>query len=231
MGWDSAAQFIANMNADNSGAGYLGQKNWQLPPVDPACPNYGCVGSLNPMGNLFYNQLGFAVGTPIVAAPDIAVGAFHNVQPYIYWSCGGMSIQSACGTPPATSFQFSFSFGNGSLGTDILADDYYGTAYFAGQANPSSGPEITEVANAESESPAIAPNTWVEIKGSNLAPAGDSRIWQGSDFVNGLMPTKLDGVSATVNANAAFVLLHQPHADQYSDAARCDERLGTSGGQ
>ncbi len=27
------------------------------------------------------------------------------------------------------------------------------------------------VANAEGESPTIAPNTWVEVKGSNLAPA------------------------------------------------------------
>lgn len=46
-----------------------------------------------------------------------------------------------------------------------------------------SGPVISLVANAEGESPMIAPNTWVEIKGSNLAPAGDARIWQGSDFV------------------------------------------------
>jgi hypothetical protein len=37
--------------------------------------------------------------------------------------------------------------------------------------------------------PAIAPNTWVEIKGTNLAPAGDTRIWAGADFVNNQMPT------------------------------------------
>src|SRR5579871_3172811 len=48
-------------------------------------------------------------------------------------------------------------------------------------------PAITLVANAEGETPTIAPNTWVEIKGSNLAAPGDSRIWQGSDFsVGGL---------------------------------------------
>jgi hypothetical protein len=33
-------------------------------------------------------------------------------------------------------------------------------------------PAITLVANAEGENPAIAPNTWVEIKGSNLARIG-----------------------------------------------------------
>jgi uncharacterized protein (TIGR03437 family) len=66
-------------------------------------------------------------------------------------------------------------------------------------------PTITEVANAEGEAPTIAPNTWVLIKGSNLAKAGDSRIWQGSDFVNGQMPTQLDGVSVTVNGKPAYV--------------------------
>src|SRR5579883_1143183 len=38
-------------------------------------------------------------------------------------------------------------------------------------------PAITKVANAEGESAVIAPNTWVEIKGSNVAPAGDTRVW------------------------------------------------------
>jgi uncharacterized protein (TIGR03437 family) len=71
-------------------------------------------------------------------------------------------------------------------------------------------PVISEVANAEGESPTIAPNTWVEIKGSNLVPNGDSRIWQSSDFVSNQMPTNLDGVSATVNGNKAFVYYISP---------------------
>jgi uncharacterized protein (TIGR03437 family) len=66
-------------------------------------------------------------------------------------------------------------------------------------------PTISLVANAAGESPIIAPNTWVEIKGANLAPAGDSRSWQGSDFVGGKMPVQLDGVGATVNGKAAYV--------------------------
>ena len=71
-------------------------------------------------------------------------------------------------------------------------------------------PSITTVANAEGEGTTIAPNTWVEIKGANLAPAGDSRIWQGSDFANNQMPTNLDGVSATVNGKNAFVYYISP---------------------
>jgi uncharacterized protein (TIGR03437 family) len=65
-------------------------------------------------------------------------------------------------------------------------------------------------ANAEGESAAIAPNTWVEIKGANLAPAGDTRIWLASDFVKSQMPTQLDGVSATVNGKSAYVYYISP---------------------
>lgn len=71
-------------------------------------------------------------------------------------------------------------------------------------------PAISLVANAEGESPTIAPDTWVEIKGVNLSPAGDTRIWQSPDFVGHKMPTQLDGVSATVNGKAAYVYYISP---------------------
>ena len=71
-------------------------------------------------------------------------------------------------------------------------------------------PVIGLVANAEGEAAVIAPNTWVEIKGLNLAPAGANRTWQASDFVNGQMPTLLDGVSATVNGKSAYVYYVSP---------------------
>ncbi len=71
-------------------------------------------------------------------------------------------------------------------------------------------PVITLVANAEGETPLIAPNTWVEVKGQNLAPANDSRTWQNSDFVNGQLPASLDQVSVTVNGKAAFIYYISP---------------------
>ena len=207
MSWDSASQFITNMN---NGAGYLGHTNWQRPPVDPNCPNYGCGGTLNPMGNIFYEQLGFSEGTPVVVTPNVTVGPFHNLQPYIYWECGADTVQATCQYDATTGFEWSFSFGNGFLGTDVLADDYYATAYFVGTRNSTNGPEIAEVANAEGESPAIAPNTWLEIKGVNLAPAGDSRIWQTADFTGNQMPVALDKVSVTVNGRNAYVYYISP---------------------
>jgi uncharacterized protein (TIGR03437 family) len=82
------------------------------------------------------------------------------------------------------------------------------TAIAAGASGP--GPVITLVANAEGGAPLIAPNTWVEILGSNLAPAGDTRIWQTTDFFGGQMPAQLDGVGATVNGKSAFVYYISP---------------------
>lgn len=207
---ESANQFIANMNSDH-GTGYLAQKNWQLPPVDPGCSGWDCGSARNPMGELFYGQFGLSRGMSAVTTPDTAVGPFHNVQPYLYWSCQAASIQDPCqAAGPVTNQEWSFSFGNGFEGTDVLLNNLFVTAYFAGTRAEASGPVIAEVANAEGESPVIAPNTWVEIKGANLAPTGDSRIWRASDFTGNQMPSQLDHVGATVNGRSAYVYYISP---------------------
>jgi uncharacterized protein (TIGR03437 family) len=72
----------------------------------------------------------------------------------------------------------------------------------------SAGPAVSLVATANAQHLSIAQNTWVEIKGSNLAP--DTRIWQSTDFVNGQLPTELDGVSVTVDGKPAFVYYISP---------------------
>src|SRR5580658_806178 len=71
-------------------------------------------------------------------------------------------------------------------------------------------PSIALVANAEGGNPTIAPNTWVSVYGLNLSRPGDSRAWQGSDFVNSQLPTALDGVSVTVGGKSAYVYYISP---------------------
>lgn len=70
---------------------------------------------------------------------------------------------------------------------------------------PGFGPVINSVTTAGSESPLIAPNTWVEIKGPNLGLLGDNRSWQSSDFMNNQMPTQLDSIGVTMNGESAYV--------------------------
>ncbi|HLW76356.1 MAG TPA: hypothetical protein VKS01_05210 [Bryobacteraceae bacterium] len=200
---DSANQFIANMNS----TGYLGQKNWQTPAVDANCSGFNCGGNASPMGELFYKQFGLSAGAAAVATPNIAVGPFHNIQPYLYWTCQGAAIQNACeAAGPVANQEWSFSFGNGFEGTDILPNELFVTAYFVGSRPATPVPTISLVANAEGENPVIAPNTWVEIKGANLSKT--QRMWgQPGDFGpnNNTLPAALDGVSATVNGKAAYV--------------------------
>jgi uncharacterized protein (TIGR03437 family) len=204
MNLAGAMQFIANMNSYN-GVGYLGQTTWELPPSNASCPTYNCADKGNPMGILYYDQFGLSAATPAVPTPNVAVGPFHNLQPYIYWSCQAVAIQDSCdGVGPNMGLaEWAFSFGNGFLGTDRLEADYYVTAYFVGSPNLTTGPEIAEVANAGSGIPIIAPNTWIAINGANLAR--DSRFWQFSDLLSGHLPTELDGVSVTVNGKSAYV--------------------------
>ena len=66
-------------------------------------------------------------------------------------------------------------------------------------------PAITAngVVNAAGLGSAIAPGTWVSIFGTALAPV--TRPWLASDFVNGLLPASLDGVSVTINGKPAAV--------------------------
>jgi uncharacterized protein (TIGR03437 family) len=49
----------------------------------------------------------------------------------------------------------------------------------------------------------IAPGSWIEIYGQNLA--GSTRTWMTSDFNGNAAPTSLDGVSVTVGGQAAFI--------------------------
>jgi len=64
-------------------------------------------------------------------------------------------------------------------------------------------PNIAAVANAGSFQANFASATWMSIFGTNLSSATYS--WQSSDFVNGMLPTSLEGVSVTINGIPAFV--------------------------
>jgi len=135
MNYASAEQFVADMNTANYGAETKKQLMWELPPSDPTCPQYNCTEG-NPMGKLYYTQLGLQAGTPVVPIPDDALGPFHHLQPGYYWSCEAPTIDHPCvedSTPvPNTDAQFDFSFGNGFLSTARELGAHFVTAYYVG---------------------------------------------------------------------------------------------------
>jgi uncharacterized protein (TIGR03437 family) len=67
---------------------------------------------------------------------------------------------------------------------------------------------ITAVTNAGSFQSGVASATWIAILGSNLSTT--TYTWQASDFVNGMLPTSLQGVSVTIDGMPAFVQYISP---------------------
>jgi uncharacterized protein (TIGR03437 family) len=64
------------------------------------------------------------------------------------------------------------------------------------------------VVDAAGGHPAIAPGTWVSLFGT--AFSATSRPWRDADFVNGRLPTSLDGVSVTIDGKPAAVAFISP---------------------
>jgi len=69
-------------------------------------------------------------------------------------------------------------------------------------------PAITGVANAGGYETNIASATYVAIAGTNLSQL--KYTWQSNDFVKGVLPTSIQGVSVTINGIAAYVEYIKP---------------------
>jgi uncharacterized protein (TIGR03437 family) len=74
-----------------------------------------------------------------------------------------------------------------------------------GGALPPAGPSISGVVSASAFGAfsSVAPGSWVEIYGSNLAPS--TQGWTGADFIGNNAPTMLNGVSVNIAGQAAFI--------------------------
>jgi uncharacterized protein (TIGR03437 family) len=197
---------------------FIGGAEFDFPVSGSSLQGEGCP---DPSGNCpglsvvegAYNVMTvFFTGTPAAAFYGGTVGT----APIQYLEVSYLDLQyalsNACpATPSPTLGYMSLQDLYVRASRDIFAMANLVTALPASTCSKTAPPPaITLVANAEGASPTIAPNTWVEIKGSNLAQPGDTRIWQGSDFVANTMPTKLDTVSATVNGKPAFVYYISP---------------------
>ncbi len=190
---DTATQWIQAMNNSR----YLGSSAWQLPATSKV------------LQDLFVD-LGLVQGDSRFMS-TVTSGPFQGLQPFYYWGCQrdrSGSSQSPCTGYAPGDLQWTFNFDAGFQPTSALIQQFFVAVYYPVAAP--AGPIVSLAVNAEGEAIAIAPNTWVEIKGSGLAPQGHTRIWRDSDFVNNIMPTQLDGVSVTVNGKSAYVYYISP---------------------
>lgn len=110
-----------------------------------------------------------------------------------YSGDGGLATAAAIGSPhtlePTSSGGFYF------------ADNLNNRIRLLTPVAPSVG--TIESASGFGGFPVIAPGTWIEIYGSNLA--ADTRSWASSDFSGINAPTSLDGTKVTLGGQAAFI--------------------------
>ena len=126
-------------------------------------------------------------------------------------STGALTISGTIGAYMSFPFNFSQTFRAGdtvdfvNVGPAAVSLGYMTalTATITPVAVPAISPNGVVSAGGFGAFSAIAPGTWIEIYGSNLAT--NTRSWAGSDFVGTTSPTKLDGTSVAIGGQAAFV--------------------------
>ena len=149
-------------------------------------------------------------------AGDLLVGNFGDGAINAYNATTGAlvaSLQDAKGATIHISGLWGLQAGNGGSGGD--ANSIYFTAGAGGEQHGLFGslqaaPSIAanSILNAASYLGTIAPGGFVSVFGSNLAAT--LRTWTNSDFVNGKLPTSIDGVTATVNGKPAYIYYVSP---------------------
>ncbi len=88
--------------------------------------------------------------------------------------------------------------------------------------------QVTGVKNGASFSQTLAANTFGTILGGGLSAT--TRTWADKDFVNGQLPTQLDGVGVTVNDKPAYISYVSPTQINFlipSDAAPAAAQIKT----
>ncbi|HEY1495652.1 MAG TPA: TIGR03118 family protein [Candidatus Solibacter sp.] len=171
-------------------------------------------------GSLLNSPWGLALAPATFGkfANDLLVGNFGDGLINAYDPTTGAfvgTLQDPSGKNIVIPGLWGLTFGNGSSGGDK------DTLYFA--AGPgglkhgilgsiSANPNVvsTAITNAAQATGGIAANTYVTIKGTNLAAT--KRSWAAADFgtTGKALPTALDGVSVTINGEPAYISYISP---------------------
>jgi uncharacterized protein (TIGR03118 family) len=202
---------------------------------DVAGTGNGYVATFDTTGKLLANLINTGVlNSPwgIAVAPStfgdfsgaLLVGNFGNGLIHAYNATTGALLGTLADTksnPISIPGLWSINFGNGGTGGDKA------TLYFtAGIGGPNGSPveshglygsiqaapsfQTSGVLNGASflTAGAMAPNTYVSIKGGALSAT--SRSWATADFIGTKLPTQLDNVSVTLNGEPAYVSFISP---------------------
>jgi len=138
----------------------------------------------------------------------------HSYSGYVHTMGTGSGSYTFDWTPPATAVGnvTFYVAGNAGVGGPPTQDNdhIYATSYTLTPVAPGP-PAVTKAQSASGFGggfTSVAPGTWMEIFGSNLAP--DTRLWAGSDFNGNTAPISLDGTKVTIGGQSAAVYYISP---------------------
>jgi VWFA-related protein len=180
----------------------LEQDNAVLYPISPDGLDWTHVQSMQEMaeqagGRVFYNSNDVA-GLVRSARDDMSNGYVLTFVPKDYQADGTVHQLRIQSSRPDVQLRYRTVYMADSTNAEIRPATF----------STFGSPTVVGVVDAGNGDALIAPNTWVVIKGSNLAP--DSRVWRLADVENNRLPTQLDGVGVTMNEEAAYVYSISP---------------------
>jgi uncharacterized protein (TIGR03437 family) len=175
------------------------------------CSLPGCTDDGLPMAGLIQASDGNFYGTTSGGSTISAGTIFKITTGGVLTTLTGFCSQPNCpGNQGAEAGLVQASDGNlyGTTPKDGVNND--GTVYRLVLASAVEAPVINQsggVVSGASFLPGMAPNSWITIYGTNLAPKTDT--WQ-SSIMDGNLPTSLDGVSVNVGGAPAYVSYISP---------------------
>ena len=156
--------------------------------------------AVDAFGNLYVTQSSGA--TVRLITPDGAIATIAGTGAHGFSGDGGPAMSAMLDRPAGIAL--------GSKGAIYVADATTGIArvrLLTPIAPLTTPPSITSggiiSAGAFGAFTSVAPGSWIEIYGSNLAAS--SRSWTGGDFNGVNAPTSLDGTRVTIGGQLAFI--------------------------
>jgi uncharacterized protein (TIGR03437 family) len=173
--------------AGNSSVGFSGDGG----PATSAQLNYPSSVAVDAAGNIYIADTNNQRVRMVSAATGIITTVAGNGRSG-YAGDGGASTSAQLSFPRVVLVD--------AAGNIYVSDAQNNVVRLLTPAPPSIGGVVT--ASAFGAFKSIAPGTWIEIYGSNLA--ADSRVWGGA-FNGANAPTSLDGTKVTIGGQAAFI--------------------------
>jgi uncharacterized protein (TIGR03437 family) len=146
-------------------------------------------------GNIFIADTGNS------AVREVTNGTITTIAGMPPQTGGFCSATAAAATSVTLNNPGAIAVGNGKIYLEEAGCIQQLTGAPAGPPSIKSGGVVS--AGAYGDFSSVAPGSWIEIYGANLAV--DSRQWAASDFKGSAAPISLDGTSVTIGGQSAFV--------------------------